>query len=57
MGYSETADNPFIDVKEGDWYYEVLKAYAQGILLGSLDVTDSVGRGRDPDPGRSRGAV
>ena len=38
FGYSETAGNPFIDVKEGDWYYEVLnRAYAQGILLGSLD--------------------
>lgn len=50
VGYSETADNPFIDVKDGDWYYEVLKrAYAQGILLGSLD-SNGQRRARPNDP-------
>ena len=38
LGYSETTGNPFVDVREGDWYYDVLNiAHANGILLGSLD--------------------
>lgn len=50
VGYSETAGNPFIDVKEGDWYYEVLsRAYAQGILLGDLD-SNGQRRARPNDP-------
>jgi hypothetical protein len=38
FGYGGTMDNPFADIKKGDWYYDALvKAYARGILQGNFD--------------------
>ena len=36
--YNLKKDNPFSDIKEGEWYYDALiKAYAHGVIKGSFD--------------------
>ncbi|MDD4238169.1 MAG: S-layer homology domain-containing protein [Desulfotomaculaceae bacterium] len=50
FGYGETTDNPFSDVKKGDWYYDALiKAYARGVMEGSFDgIGNRIARPNDP---------